>query len=99
MDIQKDYEGETVIFRLNGRIDAASVQAFESDILEVVKNGLNKVILDMKEITFMGSSGSRMLLKFYKQFRQKGGFLKVSNPSKFVSMTLRLSGLDAFVSA
>ena len=62
---------------IKGKLDAATVPAFKDEIQSELKNA-DKLIIDMKELTYISSAGLRFLLSLHKKLRKKGG-LTITN--------------------
>ena len=59
----------------------------------IVEKKLKCVVLDLRGLTFMDSSGIGVLLGRYKLLKQRGGQLYVKNLSRNIDKIFRLSGL------
>jgi anti-anti-sigma factor len=77
-----------------GRLDAYWADHLARALEEAIRDGADRIRLDLGGVSFISSVGLRVLLRFYKQLRQIGGGLAVSNPSEAVKRVLELAGLD-----
>jgi anti-anti-sigma factor len=85
-----ELEHETVLV-LRGEFDLAGVERFEDAV-----GGLrprNALVLDLRELTFMDSSGLGALIVLRERARAEGWSLSLSAPQPSVAMVLRISGL------
>ncbi|MCL1843600.1 MAG: anti-sigma factor antagonist [Defluviitaleaceae bacterium] len=73
--------------RLRTQIDSA----FE-------KSGCRHLLLDMRAVSFMDSSGIGMIIGRYKMVEKRGGRLVVANMSESVTKLFDISGLSKIVS-
>ncbi|MBA2609592.1 MAG: STAS domain-containing protein [Actinobacteria bacterium] len=91
-------DGQTVIAAV-GEVDAASADVLRSAIFEVVDgSGESNVAIDMSEVSFIDSSGLRVLIAGYKAVEAAGGALTVQAPSDAVVRLLEITGqLERFV--
>jgi len=54
---------ETVLIRPIGELDMTTVDQFASTLGEITTGGFGRVVLDLRELTFVDSSGLRALLE------------------------------------
>ena len=86
----------TAVLMLRGEIDIASAPVFSSAMERVMSLGI-PVVLDFAGVTFMDSSGLKVLL--IAQTTGPSGSLDVRNPSPQVRRLLAITGLDRVISA
>jgi anti-sigma B factor antagonist len=98
LSVRKAVEGDQTVVEVTGEVDAASADILRNAIFEVIDGGQARVTVDMTEVSFMDSSGLRVLIAGYKAAEQAGGALNVRNPSDVVTRLLEITGqLDRFV--
>ncbi len=91
--------GQTVIAAV-GEVDAASADTLRAAIFEAVDGGESSLAVDMSEVSFIDSSGLRVLIAGYKAAESAGGALTVQAPSDAVVRLLEITGqLERFVTA
>lgn len=94
MDIEVRSQGQVKIIKLRGRLTLGEpVDRLRATLEDLLKTGDNRLVLDLEELATMDSSGIGLLSRFLASAKQKGGSLKLVNPSKFVQQTLKLVGL------
>lgn len=76
-------------------IDAASVGDLSSALSGVDPS--DSVLVDCSAVTFIDSSGIRVLLEGSQRQREGGGTLHVYSPSQVVRRILELTGLTDFI--
>ena len=92
--------GDVTILDLNGRISltdalwSASGTVISKVIRELVKNGERKILLNLKGVSYIDSSGIGELTGALTAVRRQGGELKLVNPSPTVVNLLRITRLD-----
>lgn len=79
---------------LLGRISAADANILQYELEEALKNGHKHFILNMRQVSYLSSSGIRILLMFRKIANEKGGNLYIENPSENVVNVLGMTALD-----
>lgn len=96
MDAQLSVEvsvvGDQTVITVNGEVDAASADGVRNRILEAIEAGTKRVAIDMQDVSFMDSSGLRVLIAGYKAAESSGGTLTVQNPSDVVLRLLEITG-------
>jgi anti-sigma B factor antagonist len=91
MSIVQDRTEEGWLIRVDGDVDLASAPALE-DALE--KAGEDPVRVDLSGVTFMDSSGLRVLLAASKRAKERGHHLTLASPAGPVRRLLEITGLD-----
>jgi anti-sigma B factor antagonist len=92
--------GDVTILDLNGRISltdalwSASGTVIGQVIRELVKNGERKILLNLKDVSYIDSSGVGELTGALTAVQRQGGELKLVNPSPKVIDLLRITRLD-----
>ena len=61
-------------------------------LLESIRGGANTIYVNLAEATFLCSAGLRVLLQYWRQLKNSGKALWVSNPSAETDSVLSLSG-------
>ena len=92
--------GDVTILDLKGRISlsdalwSASGTVIGQVIRELVKNGERKILLNLKDVSYIDSSGVGELTGALTAVQRQGGELKLVNPSPKVIDLLRITRLD-----
>ncbi len=98
LSINTHVENEGTVVGVTGEVDAASADALRNAILEVIDGGAPRVVVEMRDVSFMDSSGLRVLIAGYKAAESAGGALTVRDPSDVVVRLLDITGqLERFV--
>lgn len=80
--------------RLSGRIDAAAVPSVQKLVRQAAAEGGRDVIVDLSDVTFISSSGLRVLLLLARELRQDGGNIRLCAARPQVADVFRLTGFD-----
>jgi anti-sigma B factor antagonist len=95
MKVNVRTEGAVTLIDLNGKITIGEGDVILRDAIEkVLKAGSTKVLLNLSKISYMDSAGIGELVACYKRAREKGGELKLLNPSGKVEDLLQLTKLE-----
>ncbi|MCR5388986.1 MAG: STAS domain-containing protein [Lachnospiraceae bacterium] len=91
MTIQETRDGAVIQLTLEGRIDTNNASELQQAILNAFQKG-NKVILDMKDLSYISSAGLRALLIGQKTAASKGGVQKLVNVGELIMEILGTTG-------
>ncbi len=94
MDINVRKRGQVQLIQLRGALRmGAAVDGLRQAIEESLANGDCRIALNLAEVPMVDSSGIGLLVRFLASTKQRGGSLKLVQPSKFAIQTLRLVGV------
>jgi anti-sigma B factor antagonist len=94
MDINVHRRSQVEIIQLRGPLRmGVAVNDFRQALDESLSNGDTRIVIDLAEVPMIDSSGIGVLMKSLASARQRGGNIKLVNPSKFAVQTLRMVGL------
>jgi anti-anti-sigma factor len=85
---------EVKIFQPSGSLDATKSQTFRQEIAAVVENGTKVVLVDLKNVTFMDSSGLGALVLAFKTLRAANSKLVLCSINEQVRILFELTGMD-----
>ncbi|GBF48634.1 anti-sigma factor antagonist [Leptospira ryugenii] len=72
-------DGKLVVY-LEGRLDVSVANDVEEGLMDLIDNGGHrKVLLNMKDVEYMSSSGFRACISTLRKLNSKEGVLKISN--------------------
>ena len=93
IDVEHPQSGQVVV-RPHGRVDADSAQDLKEKLHEIAQAGAEYVVVDLKSVDFIDSSGLSALVSGLKALRKHGGVLNLSQPQTQALTALRLTMLD-----
>lgn len=95
MKVNVRSEGEVSVVDLSGKITIGEGDVVLRETVEtLIKEGRSKIVLNLARISYMDSAGIGELVACYKRSREKGGQLKLLNPSGKVYDLLQLTKLE-----
>jgi len=97
MRISTAQHGAVVEVIAEGRLDESWADHVASALDEVVRRGTHHVRLNMEAVTYLSSSGIRVLISCYKDLKQINGSFAVTAPSKQVRKILDMTGLSTLL--
>ena len=93
-----DEKDRTLVVKLDGDLDHHLSQLIRIPIDEKIdKNGIDAVVFDFKNTSFMDSSGIGLIMGRYKLLSRKGGKVFVTNVSPAIKRIFEISGLYKIV--
>ncbi len=84
----------TIVYAAAGRIDAASAPLLDRELRALYDEGVGEIILDLTQVTYMSSSGLRILLLAQRRQQKAGGRLLLRNIPERIAHVLRVAGFD-----
>jgi anti-anti-sigma factor len=78
----------------SGRLDVVGAPALKEAVIEAMKNGQPRLVIDMEGVTFVDSSGLGSVVSALKQVRTSKGDLRLAAPNQQVRVVLELTTLD-----
>ncbi len=95
MKVNVRSEGEVSVVDLSGKITIGEGDVVLRETVEgLLKEGRSKILLNLARVSYMDSAGIGELVACYKRSREKGGELKLLNPSGKVYDLLQLTKLE-----
>ena len=89
---------DTVTVRMTGELDHCSAQPIRRELDGLIADpGVKKLVLDLREMPFMDSSGIGVILGRYRTLSQRGGRVAVKNMNPQVKKVFLLSGMDQVI--
>ena len=93
---QAEGRGKAVVVRASGRLDALGAQDLLHHTSGVLANREN-LVLNLADVSFIGSSGIGALLIIVEQFREQDCGVRFVAVSPAVTSVIRLLNLDPFL--
>jgi anti-anti-sigma factor len=96
MEINKTLIYDTPVLNVSGKIDAVTSKQLESAIDEMLQPDARMILLDLREVEYVSSSGLRVLMVAKEKLRQRQGDLRLSSLQPLVREVFEITGLKAF---
>lgn len=78
----------------HGRVDAAAAPNLESQLKALLAQGKTQIVVDMADVSYISSSGLKVLLAALRQSRRQQGQLVLCNLQPKVASILEMIGFD-----
>jgi len=89
-------DGKTII-KTAARIDTMNAAQFEQDIQPALADGGVEIIMDCSDLTYMASSGLRVIQKTMRTVMQHKGDFKMVNVNPEIYKVLAMTGFTKFM--
>ena len=76
-------ENGTTIVELSGRIDATTAGDVKAQLVELIASGQSRLVLNLRDVGFIDSTGLGMLVSCLRRCRAKGGELLLAEMPEF----------------
>lgn len=94
LQIEMEKHRKALIVRLKGELDHHTAETVKARLEEAIERGDSQhIILSLKELAFMDSSGLGVILGRYKQISGKGGRMIVCDINAHMRKLFEMSGL------
>ena len=80
--------------RMIGEMDQESVGNLKDKLIQIIKEkNVKNIVLNLKELTFLDSTGIGIIIGRYNQLKMKGGKVLLCSINKNIERIILLSGL------
>ena len=97
MEITRELQGDVMVLRATGRLDAYWADHLRNDLSDVLRQGARHILLNLNAVPYISSAGIRVLLQAHKQLKGIEGSFAVTEPSEGVTAVLDLAGVAALL--
>ncbi|MGD8483724.1 MAG: STAS domain-containing protein [Thioalkalispiraceae bacterium] len=84
------------VLYLKGDLDASTHKDVETKANELIGEGSTNILIDLGDVSYMGSAGLRALNSISKSVAESSGQFKLANPSESVSKVMKTLGFEQF---
>jgi len=98
MEITETMQGEIKILSLDGRLDSLSSGLLDTKLQEITESSAAKIIVDFSNLSFISSSGLRVLLSAGKKIKSTNGKLALSSLQEHVKEVFDVAGFTMLFS-
>lgn len=95
IDIEKGEDRSTIF--LKGEIDIYTVDEIEQHLLPLTEKNQHTVIVNLKAVDYMDSTGLGLFIKALKSTRNYDSVLKLTHLQKRVARLFKITGLDEVI--
>ena len=97
MELKVQHIGNSAGFEISGIIDKQGAELLEKSFGELNVSDLKELVIDFGKVKYVGSSGVRKLLFFYKQMTTNGGKFHIINDTGFFQELLAITKMNTVI--
>lgn len=97
MEIRLRTRGEHRIVEVEGDIDYFSVSELKNSIFSLINDKVRSIILDLKDVEYMDSSGIGLIVTAYKVMNGYGGRIALLHVQEDILALLKLATVDSIM--
>jgi anti-anti-sigma factor len=97
MEIRLRNRGEHRIVEVEGDIDYFSVGELKNSIFGLINEKVRSIILDLKDVEYMDSSGIGLIVTAYKVMNGYGGQIALLHVQEDILALLKLATVDSIM--
>jgi len=87
-------QGNALTVMLEGELDQNSSQRVRTELDDLLEDSrIRRLIFDMRNLTFMDSSGIGVIIGRYRTLSGRGGSVSVRNEAPHIQRIMKLTGL------
>jgi anti-sigma B factor antagonist len=91
---ERGRDGETAWVRPVGELDLDTAPQLEDELAAARAQGGQRLVLDLRRLTFMDSTGLRLVIRWDAAAREEGFEFAIVPGSDVVQRVIRLTGMD-----
>jgi anti-sigma B factor antagonist len=90
----RDAEGSARVLDLDGEVDVYTAPQLRTAIMEEVDQGTKHLLINLKRVGYMDSTGLGILIGGVKRLRESGGALLLIGPTPRIARIFEITGLN-----
>jgi anti-sigma B factor antagonist len=94
LDLSTSREGPCAVVRVGGELDPGSAGELSEAALKAMQEIGPSLVLDLSGVTFMDSTGLKVLLAVHQRAQLAGGRLVLAGATRSVRRVVDITGLD-----
>jgi anti-anti-sigma factor len=94
IEVKEETQGDVLILRLIGRVDANTAPPLEEQVLKKIDAGQSKLLVDFAGVEYISSAGMRFLLSCTKKVKGVSGKFVVCSMSEGVIEVINMAGFN-----
>lgn len=92
--VESSVVGAEAVVRVAGEVDMATSSDLRSSLERLLDDGVNDIVVDLGDVSFMDSTGLGTLARAHFRASQTGGQIWLRSPQPNVVTALEFTGLD-----
>lgn len=96
-EVEELESGSKALVRLEGIVDSTNVEEFFTLINSIIKRGINRIVIDLQNTSYLSSGGLSVIVDAYKKVEKEGGKLVLAGASEIVKDLLEVAQIAKIV--
>ncbi|MFT7245388.1 MAG: anti-sigma B factor antagonist [Candidatus Azotimanducaceae bacterium] len=97
MQVKVRDEGDTKVVMLDGKLDTNTTPTVEGEVNALLDAGAAKLLINFENVSYISSSGLRLLLATAKRLKREKGDLKVCSLNEMATEVFEVSGFSSIL--
>ena len=97
IEVAEERHDDALVLLPIGRLDSGNAHSFESIVMQHLSGGEQRLIVDFSRLTFISSSGMRVLLIAAKALHASQGKIALCAMQNHIEEVFRISGFDRII--
>ncbi len=97
MEISSERDAGTLIVKTGGRVDGSNSQEFQDGLEAIIDDGDRAVVLDLEELSYVSSSGLRVMLLIARKLQRQQAKFALCSLSASIREVFEISGFDRII--
>jgi anti-anti-sigma factor len=98
MEVTEEKRGEVKIIGLRGRLDAETSPSVQKRLMNLMAQGERCLVFDFSELTYISSSGLRLLIEVARNLQKTKGKLTLAALNDYVHEIIEIAGFATIFS-
>jgi anti-sigma B factor antagonist len=92
--VDKHQNDKEVLIHIGGEIDAYTAPKLREELLSLAEGGNKLIIVNLKEVTYLDSTGLGVFVGLFKELKKNNGELKLIDLSNRLKRLFEITGLS-----
>ncbi len=75
--VKSERKGNVTVVAISGRVDSVTAAAMDAELANIVREN-NKMVLDLKDVSYLSSAGVRAIVRVLHGAKKSGGGVKLA---------------------
>ncbi len=94
MSLKTEKKGAVLVIYLEGRLDVHKSLEVEQEINDMIEKGEYKLLFNLKDLSYLSSSGLRVFIATLRKLKENNGMLKISEIQANVAKIFKIVEFD-----
>ena len=94
--IQHERKGNVTVVNISGRVDSDTAPTMDAELTKLISTA-KKLVIDLKDVTFLSSAGVRAIIKALKSAKKSRGQVRLASIPDHIDEILQTLGIMELV--